>query len=248
VSRPPRQKRHKSAGFTLLEALISTLLIAIILSALATVTAQWLPNWNRGIGVVQRDELATLGIERLLADIAAVSFISASRETRAPLFDGQENSLTFVRTSLGPNAGFGLDIVRFAEAESERGIALVRTRAPFVPLTQSGLRDLKFGEPVVLLRSPFRVSFVYAGLDRVWRERWRDQAFLPNVVKITLRHVDRQKTLDVSTVAVVPAQLPVDCLSTKSLNDCQTLLTRPVASGPDTSAANIPRTDNASRK
>lgn len=34
---------HRS-GFTLIEALVATLLMSIILTALATVTAQWLPN------------------------------------------------------------------------------------------------------------------------------------------------------------------------------------------------------------
>lgn len=36
--------RTRVAGFTLIEALVATLLMAMILSALATVTAQWLPN------------------------------------------------------------------------------------------------------------------------------------------------------------------------------------------------------------
>src|SRR5437764_628899 len=50
-------------GFTLIEALISTALMAAILAAIATVTAQWLPNWNRGFAGVQRNELLALGLE-----------------------------------------------------------------------------------------------------------------------------------------------------------------------------------------
>ena len=33
--------RSRTAGFTLVEALVATLLMSIILAALATVTAQW---------------------------------------------------------------------------------------------------------------------------------------------------------------------------------------------------------------
>ena len=49
-----RRRSHGEAGFTLLEVLLATLLMTVILGALATVTAQWLPNWNRGIVRVQR--------------------------------------------------------------------------------------------------------------------------------------------------------------------------------------------------
>jgi general secretion pathway protein J len=43
-----------SAGFTLIETLIATALMVAILAALATITAQWLPNWNRCFARVQR--------------------------------------------------------------------------------------------------------------------------------------------------------------------------------------------------
>ena len=63
-----------TAGFTLIEVLCATALIAMILSALAAVTAQWLPNWNRGISRIQRNEHIALGLERLSADLAAAEF------------------------------------------------------------------------------------------------------------------------------------------------------------------------------
>ena len=39
-----RARHNSTAGFTLLEAVIATALMAMILAALATVTRQWLPN------------------------------------------------------------------------------------------------------------------------------------------------------------------------------------------------------------
>src|ERR1051326_8246637 len=58
-----RQRTHRTraregiAGFTLIETLIATALMVATLAALATVTAQWLPNWNRGFVRAQRTEL-----------------------------------------------------------------------------------------------------------------------------------------------------------------------------------------------
>ena len=130
-------RRCRHAGFTLVEALVAVLLMAIIIGALATVTAQWLPNWDRGLARLQRAELFAAGLERLLADLAAVEFVSAGSANAPPIFDGTELSLTFVRTTLGPNAATGLEIVRLTETGGSGATALVRTTAPFVPISEA---------------------------------------------------------------------------------------------------------------
>ena len=65
-----RRRIAGEAGFTLIEVLIATLLMTVILGSLATVTAQWLPNWNRGMAHVQRAERLAIGIERIAADLS----------------------------------------------------------------------------------------------------------------------------------------------------------------------------------
>ena len=76
-------RRRRIAGFTLVEALLATALMGAILAAIATVTAQWLPNWNRGFERVQRVELLALGLERIVADLAAAEFVTAGAASRA---------------------------------------------------------------------------------------------------------------------------------------------------------------------
>jgi general secretion pathway protein J len=216
------RNRRGVAGFTLIEALLATALMGAILSALATVTAQWMPNWNRGFARVQRTDAIALGLERIVADAAAAEFVPGGRETLKPYFDGTELSLTFVRTALGPNAPPGLEIVRIAEAGSERGPVMVRMRAPFVPIVQ-GVNDKDqpaFSDPVVLVRRPFRVSFAYAGADRVWQPVWREAQQLPRAIRVTLRDAATERTLSASTAAIVHAEIPVNCLKAKSLDDC----------------------------
>jgi len=225
----PQPDREAIAGFTLLEALIATALLGMILTALATITAQWLPNWNRGMSQIQRDEHIALGLERLTADLAAAEFIPAGRETRQPWFDGADRSVTFVRTALNPNAGPGLEIVRIAEVSSAAGPLLVRSQAPFVPVsTATAPRDqLTFRDPVVLLRAPYRITFSYAGPDRIWRELWRQQMQLPRAVKLTLRDTSTQRIFAVSTATPVHVALPMDCIVAKSLAACLALYPRP---------------------
>jgi len=174
----PRWHRDRASisGFTLIETLIAVAMMVAIIAALATVTAQWLPNWNRGFARVQRSELLALGLERIVADLAAAEFTPPHGLTKDPLFEGAELSVTFVRSAIGPNTSRGLEVVRFAEINDGRSLAMVRLRAPFAPLPPQGAfsSHLRLGDPVVLVRAPYRISFAYAGTDRVWRSLWRD--------------------------------------------------------------------------
>jgi general secretion pathway protein J len=221
MKRSRRATARAAAGFTLIETLIATALMVAILAALATVTAQWLPNWNRGFARVQRTELAGIGIERVVADLAVAEFVPLNTDSKAPLFEGAELSVTFVRSALGPNAQRGgLDVVRLAETADARGLALVRMRAPFMPLgPDASVASLTFSDPVVLLRAPYRMSFSYAGPDRVWRDTWRETK-LPSAVRVMLRDAATAQPLAVSTAAVVHVNVAAECVKAQNTNDC----------------------------
>jgi general secretion pathway protein J len=217
----PSAKRRGIAGFTLVEALLATALMGAILAAIATVTAQWLPNWNRGFERVQRVELLAVGLERIVADIAAAEFVTAGGDRRQPVFDGTELSVSFLRTALGPNTRPGLELVRIAEVPGERGLTAVRTRARFVPIGRDGIETQpRPSDPVVLVRAPYRITFSYAGPDRVWRSVWRGEGQLPSAVRVQLREAATDRTLSVSTATLVHADMPTDCVLAEVINDC----------------------------
>jgi len=206
-------RRAGEQGFTLIEAIIALALTGLVLSALASITAQWLPNWNRGIDRIQRGETIGIALQRIGADLAAAEYVSANRSSRRPLFDGSELSVTFVRTALGPNVGPGLDVVRLGETTDRREFVTVRSRARFAPLPagSSLSEQLHFGDPVVLLRAPFRLSFAYAGPDRVWKSTWRGADKLPAMIRLVVRDAASERVLSVSTIAPVHVQVPSDC-------------------------------------
>ena len=218
----PAQQRPGERGFTLIETIVALALTGLVLSALASITAQWLPSWNRGVDRVQRSELMGIALQRIGADLAAAEYVPANRESRRPLFDGTELSVIFVRTALGPNAGPGLDVVRLGEINERREFITVRSRARFTPLPpESSLSEqLHFSDPVVLLRAPFRLSFAYAGVDRVWKPTWIDAATLPTAVRVTVRNAATGRTLSVSTAAIVHVTASALCVSAKSTRNC----------------------------
>src|ERR1700761_5604851 len=122
------------SGFTLIESLVALALMGLVFSALASLTAQWLPNWNRGLDRIQRSEVVGIALQRIADDLAAAQHVPANGDDKGPLFEGSEQSVTFVRTSLGPNAGPGLDVVRLAGTTDASGLVTVRSLAPFRPL------------------------------------------------------------------------------------------------------------------
>jgi general secretion pathway protein J len=203
-------KKGGEAGFTLIETLVALALTGLVLSALANITSQWLPNWNRGMDRIQRSESIGLALQRIGADLAAAEYVPANREQRRPLFDGSELSVTFVRTALGPNARPGLDVVRIGETTDQQDFVTVRSRAPFAPLEPAAslAEQLRLGDPVVLLRAPFRLSFSYAGPDRVWKTSWHEADRLPAAIALTVRDAATERVVSVSTVTSIHAEAP----------------------------------------
>ena len=61
---------------------------------------------------------------------------------------------------------------------------------------------------MVLLRPPFRLSFAYAGPDRVFRDTWQDADRLPAAIMLTVRDVASGRILSVSTVTPVHVDAP----------------------------------------
>jgi general secretion pathway protein J len=210
-----RAHRHAGiAGFTLIEALAATALMGLVLTALASLAGQWLPNWNRGIVRAQSSELVGIALERLVGDVAASQYVTPGRDAKNPLFDGTPSAVVFVRTAFGPNARPGLEIVRIAQFRDGNETALVRSTAPFVPLGANATAPVlpNFADPMTLLPSPYRVSFAYAGRNGVWKDAWQNAPELPVVVRITVRRADSDRALSVSTAALIHVDLPVACV------------------------------------
>jgi general secretion pathway protein J len=204
----PATRQRGEGGFTLIEALVALALTGLVLSALANITAHWLPNWNRGLDRIQRSEMIGITLQRLADDLADALPVPASASDMGPFFSGSEQSITFVRTALGPNAGPELDVVHLGETTDKAGLATVRSRTQFRPMppNASASNQFHFREPVVLLRAPYRLTFAYGGDDEEWQSNWRDPGKLPSRIKLTVR--DSSNGRAISTVTSIHVQSP----------------------------------------
>jgi general secretion pathway protein J len=204
-------------GFTLLETLIALLLLGLVASMLASVTAEWLPNWKRGLVRARLSEKAAIALDRLVTDLSAAQYVSLTRQGGAPLFDGDEQSVTFLRSAIGPNGSRGLEIIRIAEITDDIGPALVRMRSPFKPYDNAdfSIRQIPFAEPVVLLRAPLHITFGFANSEGKWQKTWRNAGTLPTVVRFLVRDDNADRTALISTAA----RINVDMMAPREVTD-----------------------------
>jgi len=223
-----RRDLRRSRGFTLLEALVGIALTGLVLAMLGTVTSRWLPTWNLGFARLQRADLVALVAERVAGDIASAEFVSLEPKSQRATFDGTASSIVLVRSSLGPNAVEGLEIIKIEEKEEGAGFALVRSRAPFALLgpTDGGSAGITFADRIPLLRSPIRVSFAFADATREWRDIWRDMPVLPSAVRIVFTDTSRSETPFATMIATLHMNVAAVCTRTPSAYGCVEELTR----------------------
>ncbi len=230
----PASQRTHERGFTLIETLVALALMGLVLSALANLTAQWFPNWSRGLNRIQRSEVIGVALQRMADDLAAAESVPVSRDDKQPLFSGSAQSVTFLRTAVGPNTGPGLEVVHLGETTDREGLATVRSRMTFHPLPPETTlsSQLHLGDPVVLLRAPYRLSLAYAGEDQVWRTSWQDPEKLPAKIRLTVRDTSSERAPSISTVATVHVQSSAkgDCKQPQS-NGQQQVNSQPQANG-----------------
>jgi general secretion pathway protein J len=230
-------RRKGEGGFTLIESLVALALTGLVLSALANITARWLPNWNRGLDRIQRSEMIGITLQRLAEDLADALPVPASASDIGPFFAGSERSITFVRAALGPNAGPELDVIQLAETTDRAGLATVRSRTQFRPVPPDALasNQFHFREPVVLLRAPYRLTFAYAGDDEEWRDSWRDPGKLPSRIRLTVQ--DSSNGRAISTVTSIHVQSTPQDADNASSPTNQNGTPQPNSSNPSQQAA-----------
>ena len=175
------------AGFSLIEALAAVALSATIIMLLSLVTGQWLPNWKRGFVDLQRADLLAIGLARVVQDISAAEYVTPSADAAAPLFEGDETSVTFVRSAIGPDF---ILISKLCVSPRARTIAALRrpeARRPSRPERRAALGRLSLSRPRRAYSVAFYVSFAYAGPEPCWVANWRGQKRLPDAVRVTVR-------------------------------------------------------------
>jgi general secretion pathway protein J len=92
--------------------------------------------------------------------------------------------------------------------------------------------QVRFSDPVVLVRLPYRVTFSYAGPDQGWQPDWRGQRQLPEKIRIAVRDGATLQMLALSSVAILHNNGFAGCAGSDDASACQAAAAKAAADNP----------------
>jgi general secretion pathway protein J len=190
--------RHRAeSGFTLIEVLVSLVLLALVLALLAGVLRYARSTWD---AAARLDDLAGSDMAEafLRARLSEAMPLYEQRRAGAVrgLFRGAGDSMTFVAPAPNGPAGAGLYRYTLEAAAGGGGArALVVKLAPHLPLLSDSALD-QLPEQHELMRSIRSLSFRYFGRGELmaepgWHAAWTRTDIMPSLVEIAIARDDR---------------------------------------------------------
>ena len=176
--RSKRSGRNDAAGFTLLEIMVSMLLLAVIVTASVSLLFINIRGWDALVADSERsiDEfLITNRLRDALRQLYPLVWDNGGERRLA--FDGESDRVHFVsRAPLQYRKGGFFEYLLVRESDTENGSTLVLYYAPYYP-DQTAFRLPEAGERRRLTDSDGGVAFSYwgskrAGEELAWSERW----------------------------------------------------------------------------
>lgn len=183
------------SGFTLVEVLVSLVLLALLLSLMPATLRMARQSWQAEAQLERSASLssATDTLRRTLASAVPMPSPRASGQSPALVFDGKNESIAFVAPAPSGFETGGLQVFALMTQPRERGAGrnLVLTVGPYFP----GDRDLqetqernKRSETVLAEDiGQLRVRYFGPSLDgseRIWHDDWSGRATLPLLVDV----------------------------------------------------------------
>lgn len=199
------------SGFTVLEVLISLMLLSLLLMVLPSTLRLATAVWTTG-DTIEKDNAAAVLVEKLRTVLQeAKEEFSRSDEGRLQLmFDGTSNRISFLALSSSGPARSGLyrfEIASSDEQQVEQGVTFTQSSYR----SRRGSSHANVEQPSVVRKlANTRLSFEYfgepeKGKPMVWQQQWHARASLPELVAI---HIETRNGRQSETqTLVVPLKL-----------------------------------------
>lgn len=193
---------RRSGGFTLLEVMLATLLLAMLLAGTFGAVRTATRATQAGEAAVDRINRMRVAQEFLRHQLSRIMPLGFDRDDSTGVnfvFEGDEKSMRYV----APMPGYlskGGPYVQSLELERDgRGLALAFSSTMLNGYDPRDVRSKRGnkdgGEPVVLLNQIRRAKFEYRGFDEEgkldkWTDRWKDQGLTPVMIRIVVEMED----------------------------------------------------------
>lgn len=197
--RQPRRGAHcrSDAGFTLMEVLVSLVLLALVLGLLASGLRYAQSTWD---ATARLDELAGAEMAEAFIRARLVEAMPLYEQRRAgtvrALFQGADDAMSFVAPAPNGPAGAGLYRYTLEAAAGAGRRALVVGLAPHLPSASDSVLERPL-DRYELMRNIRSVSFRYFGrgeprAEPAWHTAWTRTDAMPSLVQIAIARDDNE--------------------------------------------------------
>ena len=203
ISKMPSGKANFSAGFTLIELMLASLIMSLVMASVYVSFGGCLRAWKEGNSRAERHQMVQIALEEISRQLRAAYIAPDNPEIE---FVGDLETMDFVyataRSEEGEQRGYGLCSVNYwltTEEESEPSKLMRRERmipyaAEFPSVSSEEVMD-----------SVFNLSFRYYSQDG-WQESWNSNRDLPQTVQINFVLEDETGSTEAfSTMVDIPA-------------------------------------------
>ncbi|WP_170113432.1 prepilin-type N-terminal cleavage/methylation domain-containing protein [Ahniella affigens] len=192
-------KVKRLRGFTLVEMLVATLLLALLMAGTYSGISAARRAATSGEDLIDRTNRVRVAQEflrRQLRSALALNFQVEDTTGEVRMFEGERDYMRFVATMPGHMSRGGAYVQELTIEPGKGGERLVfrhQMLNGFDPDNPESERD-----PVVLIEGIERGSFEFIGLDETgkledWSETWKNTAVLPLAVRIKFRMTDESR-------------------------------------------------------
>ena len=212
--------RTSKRGFTLIEALLALLLASILFAGIALYTGSWAGQWHRITLLSANQDVAAIVLDRMVEEIeAAQPALIFDGGAVAGTFEGNAQSVSFVRPALGFERRAGLDRVTYGYGSIDGEPAIMRMRRDYGPDAARGGKDLP------LIRGDVRLSLSYRAADGAFVDEWTDQRALPSLVRIEISG-SSPRPWQQAAYARPRAEMPAACATQELVQECLRIMDR----------------------
>jgi len=209
--------RHSQRGFTLIEMLVSLMVMAVMLMLIGGALRLMGRNWDANAARIETLDMVSRAFDLLARDAANLQRIVRGSDAPAYLFSGAADGLSFVALEPAQPGEAGLYFIAYSQAPNGSAAELTRSRARWRQRIDR-FPGATAANRVALLTGPYVYRFAYGSVAEGrlrWSAEWRAADRLPDIIRLDVLDRGGAHALSPPMIVRLRADAELDCLAPK---------------------------------
>ena len=187
--RSKNSSRSSQHGFTIVELLVSLVVMGFVVLLIGGSLSVFSSSWNRQLLALENQDTLLRGAQVFRRDIRSIrQVLSNSTDPKVLLFEGSSTTLKFLSYNPAHLGQHGLQVVEYQVLSNRDGYHLVRRTGRWRPANE--LADIELRHPVTLAQGLTEGQFRYGQVGEqktVWLRSWNKPTSLPTLISFSGR-------------------------------------------------------------